>query len=262
MKRIQGFICGFLAAIVLLVSVPALAETITTTFNVISIKINGEMVVKSGESFILANGNKVPYTIVYNGTTYLPLREMVRLVGKDLVFDGATSTADIVDKAIDGATKNVSEVDKMPGETKPVTRAEFARWLVQSFELTDDGTRYELPDIKENDEYYIDICISMQHKYLGIYTNTLFSPLDKVSRWQYLYVMLFNVFEINLDNYEPASKEVMKDAYKYDEDTLKMIGAALELELLTLYEDGTFRPYDLLIMGLTPNKELQKYLQR
>ena len=56
--------------------------------------------------------------------------------------------------------------------------------------------------------------------------------------------MLFNVFEINLDDYEPASKEVMKDAYKYDEDTLKMIGAALELELLTLYEDGTFRPYD------------------
>lgn len=258
MKRIQGFICGFLAAVVLLVSVPVLAETIQTTFNVINIKINGTTVVKAGESFILANGNKVPYTIVYNGTTYLPLRETVRLVGKGLAFDGATSTADIVDKA----TKNVSEVGNMPEETKPVTRAEFARWLVQSFELTDDGTRYELPDVKKNDEYYIDICISMQHKYLGIYTNTLFSPLDKVSRWQYLYIMLFNVFEINLDDYEQAPKEVMKDAYRYDEDTLKMIGAALELELLTLYEDGTFRPYDPLAMDLTPNKNLQNYLQR
>ena len=88
MKRIQGFICGFLAAIVLLISLPALAETITATFNVINIKINGRLEVKAGESFTLPNGNKVPYTIVYNGTTYLPLREMVRLVGKDLALTG------------------------------------------------------------------------------------------------------------------------------------------------------------------------------
>lgn len=101
MKRIQGFVCGFLTAIVLLISLPALAESIQATFNVINIKINGALEVKAGESFALANGEKVPYTIVYNGTTYLPLREMVRLVGKDLVFDGKTSTADIVDKPIE-----------------------------------------------------------------------------------------------------------------------------------------------------------------
>lgn len=97
MKRIQGFLCGFLAAIVLLISVPALAETIQATFNVINIKINGKLEVKAGEYFTLPDGREVPYTIVYSDTTYLPLRETVRLVGKELLFDGATSTADIID---------------------------------------------------------------------------------------------------------------------------------------------------------------------
>ena len=60
MKRIQGFICGFLAAIVIFISLPTLAETIQATFDVINIKINGELKEERG---LLSNGNKVP--IVY-----------------------------------------------------------------------------------------------------------------------------------------------------------------------------------------------------
>ena len=73
--------------------------------------------------------------------------------------------------------------------------------------------------------------------------------------------MLYRVLKLNIIDFN-CNKKIVKDAYKYDEDTLKMIGAALELELLTLYEDGTFRPYDPLVMDLTPNKNLQNYLQK
>jgi hypothetical protein len=262
MKRIQGFVAGFLTAIVLLVSVPTLAETITTTFNVINIKINGEMVVKSGESFILANGNKVPYTIVYNGTTYLPLRETVRLVGKDLAFDGDTSTADIIDKPIQQPIESPKMEGDVVSEKKYVTMAELSRFLVRSFELSDNGTRYDLPDVEKDDEHYVDICIALQHEYVFPNTKGYFTPQYQLTRRQYLYTMLYRVYKLNIDEGQAVTKEIVKDADKYSDQLLKEIGAALELGLLPLYEDGTFRLYDPLVMDLTPNKNLQNYLQK
>lgn len=263
MKRLQGFICGFLAAIVLLASLPAMAESIQATFNVMNIKINGESAVKAGENFTLANGNKVPYTIVYNGTTYLPLRETVRLVGKELVFDGSTSTADIVNKPIQqpvGLPK--MEGDVVSKESKHVTKADLSRFLVQSFELSDDGTGYDLPDVKKDDEYYVDICIALQHEYVFPNTEGYFEPQYQLTRYQYLYTMLYRVYKLNIDESQSVTKEIVKDADKYSGQLLKEIGAALELGLLTLYEDGSFRPYDPLVMDLTPNKNLQNYLQK
>ena len=153
MKRTQGFICGFLAAVILLISVPVLAETIQAKFNVMNIKINGKLEVMAEENFTLANGNKVPYTIVYNGTTYLPLREMVRLVGKDLAFDGATSTADIVDKPVEQKPAELPKTEgKTVSENQYATRAELARWLVQSLEPQYIDTSILIHDVSETNE--------------------------------------------------------------------------------------------------------------
>lgn len=100
MKRLQGFICGFLAALVLLISIPALAATIDVIFNPLNIVINGVKATNKGENYTLANGNEVPFSIVYKGTTYLPLRKLSELMGKDLYLDSETDTVYLSDPVV------------------------------------------------------------------------------------------------------------------------------------------------------------------
>lgn len=66
--------------------------------NSINISVNGEKIAQLGESYTLSNGTKVPYSINYAGTTYLPMREVAKLLNKDVTYDKETRTANIVDK--------------------------------------------------------------------------------------------------------------------------------------------------------------------
>ena len=109
MKRIQGFICGFLAAIVLLISVPALAASIDVIFNPLNIVINGVTATNKGENYTLANGTEVPFSIVYKGTTYLPLRKLAELVGKELTLDSKTDTVYLNDPIVTYDPRRIPE---------------------------------------------------------------------------------------------------------------------------------------------------------
>lgn len=261
----KGFICGFLAAVVLIMNVPVLAASIDVIFNPLNIVINGVNAANKGENYTLTNGNEVPFSIVYKGTTYLPLRKLAELMGKDIVLDSETDTVHLNDPVATYDPKEEfpeKEGKVVSNESKYITKAKLSRFLVQSFELSDNGTRYDLPDVEKDNEYYIDICIAMQHEYIFPNTKGYFEPQYQLTRRQYLYTMLYRVYKLNIDEGQTVTKEIVKDADKYSDQLLKEIGAALELGLLPLYEDGTFRLYDPLVMDLTPNKELQKYLQR
>lgn len=98
MKKFRGFICGFLAASVIFLCVPVVAETIQAVFNVMVINVDGIQVNEQGQNYTLHNGDEVPFSLVYRGTTYLPLRKLVEILGKDLTLDGETSTVYIKDK--------------------------------------------------------------------------------------------------------------------------------------------------------------------
>lgn len=104
MKKFRGFLCGFLAASILFLCVPAVAETIQAVFNAMIINVDGKQVNEKGQNYTLHNGDEVPFSLVYKGTTYLPLRKLVEVIGKDLIFDGTTSTVYIKDKATPAPT--------------------------------------------------------------------------------------------------------------------------------------------------------------
>ncbi|MDR1116912.1 MAG: copper amine oxidase N-terminal domain-containing protein [Oscillospiraceae bacterium] len=63
--------------------------------NRVNIKIDGELAAMTGEACILDNGDTVPFSILYNGTTYVPIRRLSELLLKQVSFDAATSTASI-----------------------------------------------------------------------------------------------------------------------------------------------------------------------
>lgn len=99
MKRLQGFILGLLIAVIIFAAFPTFADTVNVVFNTINLKINGVQVAKAGDQFTLDNGDKVPFSIIYKGTTYLPLKKIGQLLDKSIGWDGTTKTISVNDNS-------------------------------------------------------------------------------------------------------------------------------------------------------------------
>ena len=94
---IKGLVTGLLIGAAV-TAIPAVAENIDALFNEVRININGIDRVQWGESITLADGTQTPYSILYNGTTYLPLRKTAELLGKEVYWNGDSKTVSVVDK--------------------------------------------------------------------------------------------------------------------------------------------------------------------
>ena len=101
--RIQGFIFGIIvAAIVVSLTIPAIAAGDGFLLNTVNITADGVQIASAGQNYTLDNGDEVPYSIVYRGTTYLPVRKVGEALGKTISWDGATSTVVIGEPAQPG----------------------------------------------------------------------------------------------------------------------------------------------------------------
>lgn len=87
-KSIKGFVLGVIITTLLMSTVlgTGVKENIEVLFNSINLTVNGSKVDAD--------------TIVYKGTTYVPLRAAGEMLGKEVGWDGATNTASINDKGI------------------------------------------------------------------------------------------------------------------------------------------------------------------
>lgn len=99
MKKIaKGFVVSVAVMLLLFTTVYASnSQKIDAILNSINISVNGKQIAKSGESYTLSNGSKVPYSISYAGTTYLPMRKVAELLNKDVEY--VEGTANITDQA-------------------------------------------------------------------------------------------------------------------------------------------------------------------
>lgn len=258
MKRIQGFICGFLAAIVLLISIPALAASIDVIFNPLNIVINGVKAASKGENYTLANGNEVPFSIVYKGTTYLPLRKLSELMGKELKLDSTTDTVYLNDPVVtyDPKEEFPEKEGKEVSENQYATRAELARFFVQSFNLKDNGTKYEFKDVTGINEYYDDICIVIQQ---GIMQSTrgLFIPDDATTKWAFANY-LGRALKLDLTADVPEVK-ISDIAGIPNQNVIRQI---VSLGLMELDANGNFNPNDNMLFPLVPNPDLKNYIHK
>ncbi len=94
-KRLQGFAAGILCC-VLFAGISVFAknatETIQAMYKDIKIYVDGVKIDPKD-----ANGNKVE-PFIYNGTTYLPVRAIGDAIGKQVAWDGATSSVYLGEK--------------------------------------------------------------------------------------------------------------------------------------------------------------------
>ena len=101
--RMQGFVFGIVvAAIIVSFTVPAIAAGDGFLLNTVNITADGVQIASAGQNYTLDNGDEVPNSIVYRGTTYLPVRKVGEALGKTISWDGATSTVVIGEPAQPG----------------------------------------------------------------------------------------------------------------------------------------------------------------
>jgi hypothetical protein len=103
MKRLSFLIAGALLVTVLFIPTVVLAESqanISVIFDRAKITVNGQPV-------------KAP-TILHDGTTYVPLRAIGEMLGKEIVWDANTNIANIIDK---GVQNGIQETSTVPAPT-------------------------------------------------------------------------------------------------------------------------------------------------
>ena len=147
--RIKWFTLGVVITLIMSTFItPALAATIEATFNAINIYMNGQKVASAGESYTLADGSEVPFSILYKGTTYLPLRKIGEIYDKDILWDGNTSTAQVNNK---GYVPPANQQPTQPAQ--PSTGRASAEEIQQFIELGKNfNTAYD-----KVDKYYVII---------------------------------------------------------------------------------------------------------
>ncbi|NLB81158.1 MAG: hypothetical protein GX800_06035 [Clostridiaceae bacterium] len=104
MKNYIKGLLGGIAIMSFLFVIPVFAQTIEAIFNDIRISISGIDKVQWGENYILGDGREVPYSIMYNDTTYLPLRKIGELTDKTIYWNRDTKTATLTDNQFDTPT--------------------------------------------------------------------------------------------------------------------------------------------------------------
>ena len=103
-EKRKTFILGFLTAVVVLIlAVPVLAAGNLQTWNDvlvggITIKLNGETIDPKD-----VNGNPVD-PVIYDGTTYLPVRAIASALGLEVEWDGNTKTVYLEEQPLDNPT--------------------------------------------------------------------------------------------------------------------------------------------------------------
>lgn len=99
-KELKGFVVGVIVTVMLLSTV-AYSEGVRQTIEVLLNSVNLEV-----------NGKKVEAdNILYKGTTYVPLRAVAEMLGKEVGWDQATRTASINDKTKTNTAKVTRVVD-------------------------------------------------------------------------------------------------------------------------------------------------------
>lgn len=111
-KTVKGYVMGFLSAALLVTCIGYAANT-TTLYDVVA---NGIKIVIDGQKVnpTDANGNTVE-PIIYNGTTYLPVRAVANAFGKAVYWDGPNYTVYLgdMDGKLEYPSKEISNDDSI-----------------------------------------------------------------------------------------------------------------------------------------------------
>lgn len=138
-KTIKGFVLGLIVATMLMGTVfgVGVREMIEVAFNSINLTVNEKKVEADN--------------ILYKGTTYVPLRAIGEMLGKDVGWNGDTNTASINDKK----TKTPVVEKETPKKDDGLITVDKVPYEITILEPNSIGTVYMEATYKNNTKYPI-----------------------------------------------------------------------------------------------------------
>lgn len=100
-KKVFAYFSGVFATVLVLTMVTtALAASGKVSFNFVNVSLRGEQKIAAGTDITVANGQKVPSSILYTDekggkTNYLPIRAISELLGVEINYDSTTKTVQL-----------------------------------------------------------------------------------------------------------------------------------------------------------------------
>lgn len=100
-KKVFAYFSGVFATVLVLTMVTtALAASGKVSFNFVNVSLRGEEKIAAGTDITVANGQKVPSSILYTDekggkTNYLPIRAISELLGVEINYDSTTKTVQL-----------------------------------------------------------------------------------------------------------------------------------------------------------------------
>lgn len=263
-KHIKGFVLGLIVASLLMGTVfgAGFQETIEVLFNSINLYVDGTIAGKAGEDYTLTNGEKVPYSILYKGTTYLPIRKVSEILNKDLDWNGKTRTAGISGGNIDSGQYSKADVEKLKIYSRIATnyyeiqmladsilkiseKLDISYYIIKNFKdsVTLDPTLEYINYVIDKNEGRINITekLELEANAYGIDVSDMYFSLDKTSEALEYYEKAFN----SLKNYSLNRKKEEIDNYTkyyekaeitvYQQENLGMLGNYTYYHLIKEY---------------------------
>ena len=154
-KKVLAYFSGVFATVLVLTMVTtALAASGKVSFNFVNVSLRGEQKIAAGADITVANGQKVPSSILYTDekggkTNYLPIRAISELLGVEINYDSATKTVQLekqtatVDAGTLGQWKRSFEVNMVGYSMSGCSTTQYAEspmwrptWLPDGWKLT------------------------------------------------------------------------------------------------------------------------------
>ena len=154
-KNVSAYLSGVFATVLVLTMVTtALAASGKVSFNFVNVSLRGEQKIAAGTDITVANGQRVPSSILYTDekggkTNYLPIRAISELLDVEINYDSATKTVQLekqsttVDAGTLGQWKRSFEVNMVGYSMSGCSTTQYAEspmwrptWLPDGWKLT------------------------------------------------------------------------------------------------------------------------------
>lgn len=223
-KECRGFIAGIVVAVMLLGST-AMAQGIKQNIEVVLNSVN-----------LKVNGNTVNTdNILYNGKTYVPLRDVAESLEKEVGWDNATKTASINDKHINSTVKKeeTKEKNEKTKEDKATSESDIKAKLEKDYTSL-NGINFTIDDFTVESNPIKNSIVFKHKKELNI-MYTIDS--DDYLKW--------------LDTNDTDKEEWLKKIYNYLTSVYKYPDTAIYFNVM--YQDdyssypGSHDPKDITV---------------
>ncbi len=147
-------------------------EILHVVNNSVNITVDMQKIARIGDTYALSNGTVVPFSILYEGTTYLPVRKLSEIFGIGIGYDADTRTVLVETKAKNAETNPLDGIIK--SDVREGTKQDISA-VTNSVNISIDGKAAA----KLGESYTLENGISVPFSIL--YEGTTYLPVRKLS---------------------------------------------------------------------------------